>query len=146
MKIERVIPFLFFCIIILLVDPAFCQEELRNPAIIFYSDSAEQPGIYLIVLEFSRRPIFLGQGEDPVWSPDGEKIAFCDNGIGIMDADGRNRKMLTFNPSDRKPVFSPDENKIDYRLQESRLSLLFSSNPFFTHIYIDANIKFILFR
>jgi tricorn protease-like protein len=54
--------------------------------------------------------------EAPVWSPDGEKIAF-DTGlqgdIYVMDADGTNQTRLVDHPAPREyPAWSPDGGKI----------------------------------
>jgi TolB protein len=54
---------------------------------------------------------------DPVWSPDGEKIAFITNRLGffdifVMNADGSDMRQLTHTPSiDMAPVWSPDGEK-----------------------------------
>jgi Tol biopolymer transport system component len=56
----------------------------------------------------------LNGGEEPVWSPDGCRIAFVSDRDGdweifVMDADGRNQTQLTNNTSDdRCPAWSPD--------------------------------------
>jgi Tol biopolymer transport system component len=62
---------------------------------------------------------------DPVWSPDGTKIAFAgvrDSGFEIvtMDPDGQNEEILTgdrFEGDDRAPDWSPDSTKVVFMKQ-----------------------------
>jgi Tol biopolymer transport system component len=62
------------------------------------------------------------QSSQPVWSPDGKKIAFSSyrNGnlnrdIYVMNADGSNQTRLTTDPlDDTKPTWSPDGSKIAF--------------------------------
>ena len=60
---------------------------------------------------------------DPVWSPDGERIAFMSDRKGdlqnfeiyVMDADGGNEQRLTENRvDDGAPVWSPDSKRIAF--------------------------------
>jgi len=63
-----------------------------------------------------------GGNYDPVWSPDGRRIAFFsfsnqdgDLEIFVMDADGGNQTQLTFNDNeDQEPVWSPDGRRIAF--------------------------------
>ena len=56
----------------------------------------------------------------PVWSPDGTRIAFvsnrnwANNQIYIMDSDGKNPTRLTDGVWDREPAWSPDGRKIAF--------------------------------
>lgn len=57
--------------------------------------------------------------QDPVWSPDGTKIAFTrgfrdDAGVYIMNADGTGQESLTPGSESRDPSFSPDGTKIAF--------------------------------
>jgi Tol biopolymer transport system component len=67
----------------------------------------------------------------PVWSPDGNQIAYTahtdgDEEIFVMDADGRNRTRLTRSPGkDSHPVFSPDGTRIAFLSQRSGRSKIF---------------------
>jgi len=63
------------------------------------------------------------QSRDPVWSPDGRKIAFVGDGkIYVMNADGSGKRRLTptrnaapgFRP-DSRPAWSPDGRKIAFQ-------------------------------
>lgn len=62
---------------------------------------------------------YTGTEYDPVWSPDGQSIAFVANHTGndeiwLMNQDGGNQRQLTFNdwPWDKHPSFSPDGKQI----------------------------------
>lgn len=51
----------------------------------------------------------IGRGVDPVWSPDGLKIAFVRSGqIRVIDADGRNQIRLTDLGYDMQPAWGTD--------------------------------------
>ena len=69
-----------------------------------------------------QQPILSNGDYDPVWSPDGTKIAFerisdscCWSAIFVMNADGTGIQQLTNNDSyDSMPVWSPDGTKIAF--------------------------------
>jgi TolB protein len=58
----------------------------------------------------------LGIGENPVWSPDGARIAFSDgNDICFMDPDGSDRSCFTGGAFDLNPSWSPDGTRIAFQ-------------------------------
>lgn len=63
-------------------------------------------------------PIVLGEGDEPRFAPDGQRVAFVshrtkNNDIWLMDADGARQTQLTTDPKDDvNPAFSPDGSKI----------------------------------
>jgi len=58
---------------------------------------------------------------NPVWSPDGSKIAFASNRDGnfeiyVMNADGTEQTRLTTDPGWKtNPAWSPDGKKLPFR-------------------------------
>jgi Tol biopolymer transport system component len=62
-----------------------------------------------------------GRDDDPVWSPDGRRIAFQSRRDGntevyVMNADGTRQRNLTRNPAqDRAPAWSPDGRQIAFQ-------------------------------
>ena len=54
----------------------------------------------------------LTAGWKPVWSPDGDRIAYSDGGIWTMDADGGNPRLLAEAGADA--AWSPDGRRIVY--------------------------------
>ena len=86
------------------------------PAGIGVPIGAESPRLFNLTQNFD-------DDEVPVWSPDGQHIAFTslrdDNSeIYVMDADGHNPRNLTQNPNgvfDRAPVWSPDGQHIAFQ-------------------------------
>ncbi|PWU23208.1 MAG: hypothetical protein C5B48_09020 [Candidatus Rokuibacteriota bacterium] len=74
-------------------------------------------GIYVMNSDGSDQTL-LGDGRDPAWSPDGQKIAFVSDRDGnaeiyVMNADGTGVTRLTDDPgSEREPAWSPDGQKL----------------------------------
>ena len=48
----------------------------------------------------------------PVWSPDGTRIAYLDDGVWVMNTDGTNQRFLLL--SSTRPAWSPDSTRIAY--------------------------------
>ena len=62
----------------------------------------------------------MGRTRLPVWSPNGQQIAFevhwgMDINLFVMDADGSNQRVLTPHPEmDRSPHWHPDGKRIAF--------------------------------
>lgn len=91
------------------------QSQIVTPRIVFDRDKQIR-----VVNADGSADTMLAEGFDPVWSPDGTKIAYA-NGVEynaeiyIMNADGSNQIQLTQNwHSSYSPSFSPDGTKIAY--------------------------------
>jgi tetratricopeptide (TPR) repeat protein len=59
----------------------------------------------------------LGEGDNPDWSPDRNRVVARTTGLVIMDNAGGSRDQLTFSPSDASPDWSPDGNRIAFMRQ-----------------------------
>jgi Tol biopolymer transport system component len=79
-------------------------------------------------------PKVLGAGARPVWSPDGDRIAFAtDSGIHVMDADGGHRRKV----QDEKPAlvtagpaWSPDGETLLFASRQTKVDdEIFVVNP-----------------
>jgi WD40-like Beta Propeller Repeat len=55
----------------------------------------------------------LATGTEPAWSPNGAKIAYAANGIGVVNADGTGAVRLT-RETDGMPAWSPDSARIAF--------------------------------
>jgi Tol biopolymer transport system component len=117
---------------------AFASLTLTDTGASSSAEPASAPaegltGIYLINVDgtglckltsISEEHILQGGG--PVWSPDGEKIAFYDNlTINVINADGSGRKQLTGN-TNAPPThaWSPDGQRIALIDSASQLSVI----------------------
>ena len=92
----------------------------------------ELSGIYLIKVDSTglckltsvSEDNFL-QGVGPVWSPDGNKLAFYDFGaINVINADGSGRKELTGSNAPPQHAWSPDGQRIAFIDASSELSVI----------------------
>ena len=88
---------------------------------IAYTSVAEQEDIWIMSADGSGKKLLLGGNAPdgmPVWSPDGQRIAFVRDGrIGIMNTNGGNVRVLP--PRGTHPQWSPDGTRI-----------LFTGDPF----------------
>lgn len=78
-------------------------------------------GLYLVNADGSSETLITsGSITDPVWSPDGTRIAYVSQRDGnqeiyVMNADGSNQTKLTNNPAaDNDPQWSPDSTNIAF--------------------------------
>lgn len=95
--------------------------------IVFANDDGE---IYRINDDGSgERLLVPSGGRNPVWSPNGDKIAYevvsgeAASDIWVMDADGSGKQRLTTSGKASSPSWSPDSRKIAYRDQPSGASV-----------------------
>jgi Tol biopolymer transport system component len=111
-------------LVLAVAEPAQAAFPGTNGKIVY------EDGSYIWVMDAdgSNRTLLTGGvadgfSEDPVWSPNGTKIAFTrtlssdtvtqNREIYVMDADGSNQKRLTTDPySDAHAAWSPDGRKI----------------------------------
>ncbi len=79
----------------------------------------EPPKVQIWIIPFSGGdPILLGEGEGPVISPDGQKVAFTrSRQIWITNIDGSSsaEKMFTARGNNNQPQWSPDGIKLAFR-------------------------------
>ena len=61
-----------------------------------------------------------GVRSSPLWSPDGTRIAYLNEGIWVMNTDGTNQQQLTANA--RWSAWSPDSTRIAYETHEAPLT------------------------
>jgi TolB protein len=116
--------------------PSPTPEPTPTPSVagkLIYTDGGD---IWVMDGDGSNRVRIIDAGTndlEPVWSPDGSKIAFtCDRapgsngGIWSVNADGTGLTLLTFIPGDRsaEPAWSPDGTRIAFA---SRRDTLISS-------------------
>lgn len=103
----------------LTTDPAIDVSGSFSPdgqTIVFNSDRGSSPQLYTMGSDgkgVKRISFGSGRYSAPVWSPRGDKIAFVRSskgkfGIGVMDVDGKNERMLTSSYLDESPTWSPN--------------------------------------
>lgn len=95
------------------------------------------------VMQFTRvdNPFWLHSAE-PVWSPDGSKIAFYDTDVYVINADGSGRRDLTNSAAwERKPAWSLDGTKILYESMHCQIngSLVSCDNPDIYVMNVDGS-------
>ena len=94
-------------------------------------DVMDADGSGVVQLTRVDNPFWLSSAE-PVWSPDGSKIAFYDTDIYVMNFDGSGRRNLSSSAAwERKPAWSPDGTKILYESMHCQINgnLVSCDNP-----------------
>jgi Tol biopolymer transport system component len=75
------------------------------------------PALFIVKPDGTGLTALLSLANQPTWSPNHQKLAFrreysFPDGIGTINPDGTGFKMLTTDPDDQDPKFSPDGSKI----------------------------------
>ena len=113
-------------LVFLLSETMFGRTVLAShhkPQIAFTSIKDRNAEIYVMDADGEnqiRLTKHVASDRHPSWSPDGERIAFMSNRIGlngeihVMDSDGKNVIRLTNGEWDTNPAWSPDGKKIAF--------------------------------
>ncbi len=76
----------------------------------------------------------------PAYSPDGSKIAFSANGgIWVVNNDGTNPNLITFEGTDFHPSWSPDGTKIVFSSARTGVAQIFTVTPIGTEVTNISN-------
>ncbi len=122
-----------------LTDSAARDENIRwspdSKSLLFVSDRAGNRDLYLLrsadedeprlarTLHLDRERLTDDDADDwgPVFSPDGERIAYCQStgNLIVMDADGSNKKRLIDGWADLEFRWSPDSRWIAYSQEDN---------------------------
>ena len=120
------------CTFIFIVDMSLKNGLASNLAqIVFISKRDGNSEIYVMDANGESQKRLTNHpflDSEPVWSPDGKRIAFVSNRrwfnlhIYIMDSDGRNLIRITDGVRDRYPAWSPDGSKIAFAAYPEELN------------------------
>src|SRR3954467_13770285 len=102
---------------LLVAAPAQAAFPGKNGKIVFQSDRAGQPDVWIVNGD-GTHPVNLTTNisefaQDPAFSPDGKRIVFAVGGkIATMNADGSNLNLTTVDASlFTGPIFTPNGDK-----------------------------------
>ncbi len=94
---------------------AYVQQSAEQSTVNIFKVQANQPGSDTMLTNYP------GTEYDPVFSPDGQSLAFVANHTGndeiwLMNQDGSNQRQVTYNEWqwDKHPSFSPDGQRIAF--------------------------------
>ncbi len=87
-------------------------------AISIFNDNYQR--IIYLVDEFGNNRVFLVEGESPEWSNDGKRIAYINDGIGIINADGTGQEWV-YGPQ-RSSSINSDTIKFNWGLYWNSLA------------------------
>ena len=83
-------------------------------AFVFTKESSSK--IYTVCPDGSQLTMLRNGGGGPAWSPDGQRLAFSEDGqIFLIDADGSNEQQLTSDDENSIPIWLPGGNQIGFR-------------------------------
>lgn len=101
-------------------------QQLNHPVhgrIAFVSDRDGNPEIYVMNADgtdLTRLTDTPGAEREPVWSPDGQRIAFLYGDIYVMNADGTDRTQITDTSAGKENIaWSPDGQRIVFAAKET---------------------------
>lgn len=104
-------------------------QQLNHPvhgSIAFVSDRDGNSEIYVMNADgtdLTRLTDTPGAEREPVWSPDGQRIAFIYGDIYVMNADGTDRTQITNTSLGKEDIaWSPDGQRIVFRVVFSKTS------------------------
>jgi len=115
---------LIFIVSLIALNRASLRAAATAPRkIAYYGYSGKALGVYEIN-EDGSTPVRIAPAGAPVWSPDGERIAFsglgpdrADYGMYVVNNDGSNIRRLPYDEVPSSPVWSPDGKYLAYSIQ-----------------------------
>jgi uncharacterized repeat protein (TIGR01451 family) len=114
----------------IIIERASAQAQVGQKDIAFDFNGQ----IYVVAADGSNQ-VLVGDGVDPTWSPNGNKIAYAsiddplNSDIYVMNADGSNPVRLTQNLKSSAPAWSPDGTKIAFTNYQSGNPEIYTMNP-----------------